>query len=52
MTFLLGRLSPRRRRRKIRRVARLLLELDSAGARHAPTRPTRVSLSVGRYSST
>jgi hypothetical protein len=33
MTVLLARLVERRRRRQIRRVARLLLELDAAGIR-------------------
>ena len=33
MTVLLARLAERRRRRQIRRVARLLVELDAAGIR-------------------
>ncbi|HST26149.1 MAG TPA: hypothetical protein VLJ76_09160 [Gaiellaceae bacterium] len=33
MTLLLARLSERRRRRQLRRVTRLLVELDAAGVR-------------------
>src|SRR5581483_8994604 len=44
MTVLLARLAERRRRRQIRRVARLLLELDAAGIRPRRSLPTlRVS---------
>jgi len=39
MTVLLARLAERRRRRQIRRVARLLLELDAAGIRPRRTLP-------------
>jgi len=39
MTVLLARLAERRRRRQIRRVARLLLELDAAGIRSRAALP-------------
>jgi hypothetical protein len=44
MTVLLARLAERRRRRQIRRVAKLLVELDAAGIRSRRSLPTlRVS---------
>ena len=39
MTALLTKFAERRRRRRIRRVAKLLLALDSAGVRQSRLRP-------------
>jgi hypothetical protein len=43
MTLLLARITERRRRRQIRRVARLLLELDSVRGPRRPDAGLRIS---------